>query len=172
MSNALATETMTSEAVNPLLSAFESETCSRCAGSGQYSYCQMYGTTCFKCRGKGRTYTKRAEVALAWAKEQRTVKAKDVQVGWMLYEDGMFSGKAGWFPVESCEMTENYSTTQDGVKHYYFDIVTSQMSHGNFPDSDVQAIPSREFLKDVRARALEYQSRLTKAGTVRKGDGA
>src|SRR5260370_38124710 len=25
--------------------------CPRCGGSGHYSYCQMYGTTCFQCRG-------------------------------------------------------------------------------------------------------------------------
>jgi rRNA maturation protein Nop10 len=29
------------------------ETCSRCGGSGRYSWCQMYGDTCFKCGGKG-----------------------------------------------------------------------------------------------------------------------
>lgn len=29
------------------------ETCSRCGGSGRYSWCQMYGDKCFKCGGKG-----------------------------------------------------------------------------------------------------------------------
>lgn len=27
------------------------KTCSRCGGTGHYSYNQMYGTTCFKCNG-------------------------------------------------------------------------------------------------------------------------
>jgi len=27
------------------------KTCSRCGGSGHYSYNQMYGTVCFKCNG-------------------------------------------------------------------------------------------------------------------------
>lgn len=27
--------------------------CSRCAGGGNYSYCQTHGTTCFKCGGSG-----------------------------------------------------------------------------------------------------------------------
>jgi hypothetical protein len=31
------------------------DTCSRCHGSGNYSYCQRYGTTCFKCGGSGKT---------------------------------------------------------------------------------------------------------------------
>lgn len=29
------------------------DTCTRCCGSGHYSYCQMHGTTCFKCSGNG-----------------------------------------------------------------------------------------------------------------------
>lgn len=29
------------------------KTCSRCGGSGEYSFCQMHGTTCFKCGGSG-----------------------------------------------------------------------------------------------------------------------
>jgi hypothetical protein len=34
-------------------------TCNRCNGSGHYSYCQMYGTTCFGCGGRGETVQKR-----------------------------------------------------------------------------------------------------------------
>ena len=29
------------------------DTCTRCGGGGHYSYCQMYGTKCFKCGGSG-----------------------------------------------------------------------------------------------------------------------
>ena len=45
---------------------FESEPCSRCGGSGQYSYCQSYGTTCFRCKGLKETLTKRGTVAQGW----------------------------------------------------------------------------------------------------------
>lgn len=31
------------------------QTCGRCYGSGQHSYCQQHGTTCFGCNGSGRT---------------------------------------------------------------------------------------------------------------------
>jgi hypothetical protein len=30
------------------------ETCTRCGGSGEYSYCQSHGTRCFKCGGSGK----------------------------------------------------------------------------------------------------------------------
>lgn len=32
------------------------ETCGRCGGSGRYSWCQMYGDTCFGCQGTGLVY--------------------------------------------------------------------------------------------------------------------
>ena len=47
-----------------MIELFESETCSRCRGSGTYSYTQKWGTTCFKCgsvpgaRGSGFQCTK------------------------------------------------------------------------------------------------------------------
>jgi len=31
------------------------DVCSRCGGSGEYSFCQAHGTTCFKCSGTGKT---------------------------------------------------------------------------------------------------------------------
>jgi hypothetical protein len=33
-------------------SVTEPVTCGRCMGSGHYSYCQMWGTTCFDCKGR------------------------------------------------------------------------------------------------------------------------
>lgn len=35
-------------------------TCGRCGGSGSYSYCQQYGTTCFGCSGYGQRVPKTA----------------------------------------------------------------------------------------------------------------
>lgn len=40
---------------------FDVEPCSRCGGSGSYSYCQMYGTRCFKCAGKGKYLSKHGQ---------------------------------------------------------------------------------------------------------------
>lgn len=41
------------------------QVCSRCGGGGHYSYCQMYGTKCFKCRGKGEVGAKLTKVTMA-----------------------------------------------------------------------------------------------------------
>jgi len=40
---------------------FETQACGRCGGSGHYSYCQMYGTKCFKCAGRAWEFTKHGQ---------------------------------------------------------------------------------------------------------------
>jgi hypothetical protein len=152
-----------------LTEAFETTACGRCGGSGQYSYCQMYGTRCFGCAGKGMVYTKRANVALAYARKLRTVKAKDVQMGWLLFDSGSpLGGKAGWFTVTAVGGSNSYSVAQDGTRTAHYDLTTSQCIHGVFPDSDVQAVPDKARLREVKALALAFQATLTKTGTVRK----
>ena len=60
---------------------FERVSCSRCGGSGSHSYCQMYGTTCFKCHGSGKTLTKRGKAANLYATELLSKRADAVEVG-------------------------------------------------------------------------------------------
>ncbi len=43
---------------------YETGTCGRCGGSGEYSYCQMHGTTCFGCNGSGSAPTKAGKAAV------------------------------------------------------------------------------------------------------------
>lgn len=58
-------------------------TCGRCGGTGHYSYCQMYGTTCFECHGNKtvleaarRTYNRLKKLAADARKAERmAVKA-------------------------------------------------------------------------------------------------
>lgn len=53
-----------------LIALGHSTTCGRCGGGGQYSYCQMYGTTCFGCRGSGNVATKLTKKLLDTVREQ------------------------------------------------------------------------------------------------------
>lgn len=54
--------------------------CKRCGGSGSYSYCSLYGTTCLRCRGVGvemetvRAYTEKEYNAMMRAKERAAAK--------------------------------------------------------------------------------------------------
>jgi hypothetical protein len=48
-----------------LIALGHSTICGRCGGSGSYSYCQMYGTTCFGCGGTGKVATRLTSKLLA-----------------------------------------------------------------------------------------------------------
>jgi hypothetical protein len=151
---------------------YETETCTRCAGSGHYSSCASYGTTCFKCRGKGNTYSKRGEAALAYARDLRTVPVEQVAVGWLIYmQDALGLYKSGWYPVLSAGFEEDGSKygvkAEDGIETFlpYFTIKTRVCSLGLIPnESTVQAVPCESLLTEIREQAIRYQETLTKAG--------
>ncbi|QWY83595.1 hypothetical protein [Rhizobium phage RHph_X2_26] len=46
----------------------ERETCTRCGGSGNYSYCESYGHKCFKCEGTGKQMPSAAVALKAFRK--------------------------------------------------------------------------------------------------------
>ena len=71
---------------------YEQTTCTRCGGSGSYSYCQTYGTRCVKCAGSGKAATKRgakAAVAVkAFMAEQFSVPVETLVAGDRIKYDG------------------------------------------------------------------------------------
>jgi len=145
--------------------AFETETCSRCGGSGEYSYCEMYGTRCFKCHGKGRALTKRAQVAYAWEQRQNLIPALAVTVGMRIKALGMT------ITVQSIGEGSVSKSLQNGVWIENTPHIALQgQSHAMhvMPDTEVQLIRSHADQVALRLRAVEYQNSLTKAGTVSK----
>jgi hypothetical protein len=155
---------------------FENETCSRCGGGGQYSYCQMYGTTCFKCAGAGVTLTKRGKAAQLWLNAKRKKRANEVKVG----EKIVFDGTPGFSKTQIVEVSfvgypdkgSSYRGA-DGEWHKHFEVSGTNAkgerhSIGCFEDSDIKMHVSGEALVALRAEAKAYEASLTKAGTVRK----
>lgn len=71
---------------------FEIETCTRCHGSGKFSYCQDYGDTCFKCRGNGAVLTKRGQVAQAYYVSLCEIPVSEVKIGMRIKVKGMTLG--------------------------------------------------------------------------------
>jgi hypothetical protein len=69
------------------LTEVETTTCSRCCGSGRFSHCVGYGDRCFKCRGSGKTKTKRGEITNAYIRSLRVAKKpmKELTVGSLIY---------------------------------------------------------------------------------------
>lgn len=74
--------------------AFETGTCHRCNGSGRYSWCQMWGDTCFSCKGSGVTLTRRgAKAAAAFRAHRLAVSGRPVEsvtAGARVMVDGKF----------------------------------------------------------------------------------
>ena len=66
--------------VNSKGKAITNGSCTRCGGSGEHSFCPMYGTTCFKCWGSGavvvRAYTEKEYKALVKNREKADERMK------------------------------------------------------------------------------------------------
>lgn len=159
---------------------FENQTCSRCGGGGQYSYCQMYGTRCFKCGGDGVTLTKRGKAAQLWFNAKKRKPAKDVKVGDRIVYDGVpgFSASAVVI-VDFVGYRENggskYLKDGEWHSHYSVDGVGAKdgkrYSIGGFEDSDIKMHVWGEAKAALVVEAKAYEASLTKAGKVRKKKG-
>lgn len=160
------------------LTQLETETCSRCGGSGEYSYCQMYGTRCFKCHGRKIVFTKRGAEAARYLEELRSKPADELKVGDIIRVD-VFKMKTVFEAIESIEAgTQEGSSMKDGVMvPYSLPVVTirtgSLIQTVFVSDSQGQRkmfriAQSKEQKAETFRKALEYQATLTKAGTVRK----
>jgi hypothetical protein len=102
----------------PTKLTYEMKTCSRCGGSGNYSYCQMYGTTCFKCGGRKRTLSAagaKASLAIkAFIAEHFSVPVEQLTPGTFIKVDGVTRKVAS---VEPSGTTG--SSTANGVTTTY-----------------------------------------------------
>lgn len=132
---------------------FEHKPCTRCGGSGHYSYCSMHGTTCFKCRGVGYTLTKRGHAAQAYLDSLRRRPAGELKVGDLILEDSFF--KAPSFQnITAIEVNEHGNLT----------IVTPGLSQTCEPTTMIRVGLTAEQKATYRAAALAYQDTLTASG--------
>lgn len=149
----------------------EVEVCSRCGGTGHYSYCSMYGTTCFRCHGKKQTLTKRGAVAQNYLTELRSKPASELKVG-----DRIFDNVYGkWFTITEVRPGD---ADRDGGVVINGQVVPSELivvANGHRWHTSAKAMFRVAQSKDELARtlklALDFQDTLTKTGTVRKAKG-
>jgi hypothetical protein len=158
----------------------ERETCSRCGGSGHYSYCQRFGTTCFKCSGRKEVLTKRGAAAMAFLKTLRSRPASQVKVGDQIKVTGItMSGDPfhQWMTVREIAPTvQEGASLKDGAMVPYrtelirFDGTSKGQANATQmrPDTLVEVLLSKEGQAETLRQALAYQETLTKAGTTRK----
>ncbi len=137
---------------------YETKTCGRCGGSGKYSYCTMYGSTCFGCSGSGKLYTKAGRTAMAsvesFIKSLCTVPVSAVVPGMRVR--GLCGIKKGAV-VQSVAPSESYATYTDAagnvVKRFYTNINFRGISCGVFADDTICLQPNAEQWPVVFAHA-------------------
>lgn len=142
---------------------FENRTCSRCGGSGEYSYCSMYGRVCFKCGGNGVVLTKRGRVAQNWLNARKRKPVGEVVIG----DRVRISGVPGYIRDEIITV-DTIDTREDGIKINGADARGGR--HGLHTDakSEVTVLLPKERIAELRIEAKAFEATLTKTGTVRK----
>jgi len=142
----------------PTLNAvYETTTCSRCGGGGNYSYCAMYGTTCFGCAGSGKKYTKRGLATKKYIESLRNKAAGDLVAGDRIKIPGYKS-------------FQTVETVKPDPHNAGYVIVKCKAISLHTPPASLQLtqIKDQAEMDRLIAIAREYQDSLTKNGTVRK----
>jgi hypothetical protein len=145
---------------------FELESCSRCGGSGKYSYCQSYGTKCFKCGGSGVTITKRGGAAREFFNESLKRHTNELEVGHLVQLTN------GWVKILRIENEVTICKESIDQKEFegredirlYFNNSSYQLSK----DSKKESIVSYDDYDSKLMIALDHQLKLTKTGKLMK----
>ena len=147
--------------MSALLDKLETETCSRCGGSGHFSYCQSWGTICFRCKGRKLTYSKRGAAAALYLESLRKKPANQFQPGDLLYVEGIpgftkskfYKVLSVWMKIaDRCEMVIEC----DGYVYH------------SDPETMLRKGCTAEEKAETLKQALAYQATLTKLGKVAK----
>jgi len=155
------------DARNPQTSIFEVQTCSRCGGSGRYSYNAFTQDRCFKCGGRGWTYTKRGAAAAAKLTELLSKRVRDLQPGDRIRYAGIpgFSG-GGWATIE--KVGRDTGEMEFGSRVVDFDYEANERwgyqcngysAAGVDPDSLVRVAHTADEKAAARAAALDQHGR-------------
>jgi hypothetical protein len=149
---------------------FESTKCSRCHGSGSYSWCQMYGNRCFGCAGSGTTLTKRGVAARAFLHASQHSEAQDIKAGWRVAADGLKTkGGNMWVTVRSVDLVpDTIIRDNEEPKGYMVKADVGGMIFFWNLKTEVRTVRDQEHLSETIEAAMVYQDNLTKAGTPRK----
>lgn len=145
---------------------YHRETCSRCGGTGHYSYCSAYGTMCFKCNGSGNQISKIgsktkqfAENLISTTMDKFPNDGKTVFM-WQRYKFDKIvpKGHKGSFKIENGKKIKMYSYD------LYFRgrsvITCSSLSEKNLQLKDLKRIPTDDEIMQV----AEFQNNLIKKG--------
>lgn len=150
---------------------FEAVTCSRCSGTGHYSYNAMTGSRCFKCNGAKEVLTKRGAVAQEYYRLLLSKRYGDLVPGDKVQDTGVPGFIAGgWREVVSIERGEfTYTKNGEEVTRPCVNVEAKEWGYSHAdPEGMVRVACTREEKLQARTMALALQARLTKQGKVSK----
>lgn len=139
---------------------FETETCTRCGGSGRYSFNTFDRDTCLGCNRSGTTLSKRGKAAKAYFISLLKKPASSIKAGDQIFEQGQ------WRTVQSVGPSGSYQLV-NGSKVALIDVRTKKISISFVPGATLTAVTSNEELEQAKQKALEYQATLTKTGRAK-----
>ena len=141
---------------------FESVTCTRCGGTGKYSWNRIELDRCRKCIGCGWCFTKRGQAAWEYYLASQNVLASELEAGMFIW-DTIKNNR--WVRIESVKASEAIWNDRAIPT---MEIKTSRGTHCIFQENTVRAIKNEEQRKQQMIEAFEYQATLTKTGKPAK----
>lgn len=156
------------------MSRFETQTCTRCGGSGQYSFNLLDGTKCYGCSGTGNKLTKRGLAAQNFLENLLVVDIENLKVGDAIK---IFSFDKKFAPILVIEkgpqkqLAEKYFMGYSQGEHendVVFYVQTAKRSATINPGTKVRVFHTPEEKEIKINQALKFQETLTKSGTPKK----
>jgi len=152
------------------MTVFETTTCSRCGGSGSYSFNLMDGDRCYGCSGTGQKLTKRGAAARAFFVASQEMPVAELRVGMFLW-DNTFGARAKFLPILSIAPTSGGQLINGAVQPSVV-ISTSRSGLVVWAEGTVRAVRDEAHRKALVEAALAFQATLTQAGKPSKRKGA
>ena len=141
------------------ITLFDTEPCSRCGGTGQYSFNQVDGTRCYGCSGTGaKIVRKHAAMAREWAEALRKVKqpiVSDIEPGDMIARHGK------WVTVERIDVDKSIPMgwlhiDDERVEHAWKAVVT--YADGTSQDCSTNSILRRRSTTEAVLRLVSEKT--------------
>lgn len=154
---------------------FEHETCSRCCGTGNYSYNPVSGSRCFGCGGVGYKLTKRGRAAQNFLNAMREMPLENFEIGDLIRFDGFHAGSyvepTRWAKVIGKEIVP--ATEAGYLNCHDKQCVRIDTTHGQVVGfANGKSIWRKGFTAEQKQaqvdQALAYQATLTKTGKPSK----
>lgn len=98
---------------------FDTTECSRCGGTGKFSYNQLHGDMCYGCSGSGKMLTKQAKKASKRIeeirKQIRSIPVSEIKVGDKIWQSLTAFSKRDWLTVTKVSLGPSWGYLKDGV---------------------------------------------------------